>query len=127
MQFRQRESAYRLQFASLETRLIFVENELAGSIMLNRNAESISIVDIALSEEWRGQGIGSAVIRDIKIQAVETGLPIVLHVNKTNERAFQFYISHEFSVTAESQIHYRLTWWPDMARPPVDKAVKNPK
>ncbi len=113
MQFTQRQGAYKLQFPAAEYSVILAESEPVGSLIVERRDDAISLTDIAILPEFAGRGVGSAVIRSLKEEAITLGRPIVLHVDKTNRRAQEFYLSRGFTVTGESQINYSMEWKPD--------------
>jgi GNAT superfamily N-acetyltransferase len=51
-----------------------------GRLIIDRSADSILIVDIALLPEYRGAGIGTAIIQQLLDEAAGTHLPIILRV-----------------------------------------------
>ena len=84
MQFRARESFYRSQFPKAVRTLFLLEGRPAGYWVIDRNARSLHLVDIAFLKEFRGSGIGSAVLESLIEESQAAGLPITLHVAHDN-------------------------------------------
>lgn len=113
MQFAQRRGAYKLQFPAAEYCVILADSEPVGSVIVERREDAISLTDVAILPEFAGRGVGSSVLGSLKDEAITRGQPIVLHVDKTNRPALQFYLLRGFTVTGESQINYSMQWQPD--------------
>ena len=55
-----------------------------------------------LLAKYRGQGIGSQVLRGVQQGATAQGKPVTLRVLRVNKRAQALYAKHGFKVTEES-------------------------
>jgi ribosomal protein S18 acetylase RimI-like enzyme len=114
-QFTSRRAAYRLQFPAAEYGVILVDAQPAGSLIVERRDDAISLTDIAILPEFRRRGAGSRVLTLLKAEAAEAGKPLVLSVDHTNSLARQFYLDRGFRITHESQINCSMKWTSDEA------------
>jgi ribosomal protein S18 acetylase RimI-like enzyme len=64
--------------------VIVAGGEDAGRLYVARWEDEIRIVDIALLPEFRGRGIGSALLRDLIDEAEAAGRPLSIHVEQNN-------------------------------------------
>ena len=80
---------------------------------MDRNAEEIRLIDIALLPEYRNQGIGSCFLKEILSEASSTGLPVHIHVEVFNESALRLYRRLGFQEIATQGVHLLLEWSPD--------------
>ena len=74
-----------------------------------RDAESIRVVDIALLAQERGQGLGTACIRDLQAEAERTARTLRLSVVRMNAAA-RLYERLGFRVTGGDEIRYAMEW-----------------
>lgn len=56
----------------------------AGRLYVARWVDEIRIVDIALLPEFRGRGLGSALLRDLIEESEAAGKPLSIHVEMNN-------------------------------------------
>lgn len=112
-QFTSRRAAYRLQFPAAEYSVIMGGCEPAGSLIVERRDDAISLTDIAVLGEFRSGGVGSQIVDLLKTEAAAAGKPLVLSVDHSNPRARQFYLDRGFAITGESQINCSMRWTPD--------------
>jgi GNAT superfamily N-acetyltransferase len=80
MQYRARERSYAMAYASAETSVISLEKELVGSMIVSRAPDCIRLADIALLLEYRRQGIGSHLIRQLMAESAGSRIPLRLSV-----------------------------------------------
>ena len=110
MQFTSRASAYKMQFPRAEHSVIFFAEKPAGSLIVNRTDEGISLTDIAVLPEYQKRGIATHFISLLKVEASSNNKPLVLRVDKTNSSAKKLYEKLGLVVTAETQILYEMEW-----------------
>jgi ribosomal protein S18 acetylase RimI-like enzyme len=84
MQFHAQDRYYHQHYAGGEFSVILVGGEAAGRLYLFRGAQELRIVDIALLPEFRGRGIGRALLTDILREGDRSGLPVRIHVERNN-------------------------------------------
>ena len=80
MQFDAQDRSYREQRPAAAFDVIVVDGAPAGRLYVDRLADEIRIVDIALLPEHRGRGVGTLLIRRVLDEGGETGRPVTIHV-----------------------------------------------
>ena len=108
MQLRARDQSYLMYYPSLDDRIIFVDNQQAGRLILSRTDDSLRLVDISLLPQYRGKGFGTSLIEDLFAEASATKRAIHLQVEKTNPQALRLYERLGFTVTSENQTHVQM-------------------
>jgi ribosomal protein S18 acetylase RimI-like enzyme len=107
MQFNAQRNWYETAYAGAEHRLILVDNEPAGRILVFRETKANRLVDISLLSVFRGKNIGTRLLRDLIHQSANEGLEVHLQVLKSN-RARSLYERLAFTVTGEDEMYYRM-------------------
>jgi len=95
---------YSLHYADAEWLIVERDGEAIGRLYLRESAEGLHIVDISLVPQWRGQGIGGAILRDILALARERAMPLSIHVEKVNP-ARRLYARLGFAVVADRGLY----------------------
>ncbi len=75
-----------------------------------QQAESLDIVDIALSPEARGKGIGAALILFLQRQARDAAVPLRLNVARGNWRAAALYRRLGFGECGGDAVYAAMVW-----------------
>jgi len=105
---------YAARFPRSKHFIIEFGEQRAGRVLLNRGADELRVVDIAVVPELRGRGIATAVLKPLISEAEAAGIPVRLSVWHDNP-ALALYRRLGFRVRAESATHLELEW-----RPPTD-------
>jgi ribosomal protein S18 acetylase RimI-like enzyme/SAM-dependent methyltransferase len=105
MQFTTQQKAYAMMFPHAEQSVILCDGVPAGRLLLNRDTNSISVVDIAVLPEFRRRGIASSIL--VRLQ--RDGAAIDLQVDKNNATARRLYERRGFQVTGET---LEMRWEP---------------
>ena len=84
MQFRAQHAHYQKHYNTAEFLLMLRAGEPVGRLYLDRWAREHRVVDIALLPEHRGQGLGTAIMRDLLDEAAAAGKALSIHVEKFN-------------------------------------------
>ena len=80
---------------------------------MDRSATQLLIIDIALLAEYRTLGIGTAILQDLKEEARQASLPLVLRVEFFNP-AMHLYSRLGFIKTREvNSIYHEMVWTPE--------------
>jgi ribosomal protein S18 acetylase RimI-like enzyme len=108
MQLRARDQSYLMYYPSLDDRIILLDNKRAGRLIVSRTHDCVRLVDVALLPEYRGTGIGTALIKELFAEAGETNRVVRLQVEKTNPQACRLYERLGFSITSENQTHFQM-------------------
>jgi GNAT superfamily N-acetyltransferase len=112
MQFKAQNESYQQEFPGAEHSVILDDDIPAGRIIIDRGAERILLVDIALLPEHRGRGIGGELIAGLKDEAEKAAKPLWLDVENFNPVRF-FYERIGFRKIDEAGIYWRLEWRPN--------------
>lgn len=112
MQFRMQQQSYQMQFPGSEHYLILLNGEKTGRLMVDKMPEHIHLVDIALLAGHRGKGIGTFLIKKLQAEAAESSKPVILQVQKTNDKAKRLYEHLNFGIYGESDFTYEMRWNP---------------
>ncbi|HET9033743.1 MAG TPA: N-acetyltransferase [Dokdonella sp.] len=82
----------------------------AGRLYLQSKARSHLLIDICLAPSMRGQGIGSALIRQCQIDAAALNRDMLLHVHCSNRGAQQLYLRLGFVSVENNGSHMQMRW-----------------
>jgi ribosomal protein S18 acetylase RimI-like enzyme len=111
MQYTAQKQQYALQFPGASHDLILCGQVPAGRLFVNREADKIYLVDIALLAEYRGLGIGTAIMNDLAEEVGNSGAVLSLHVMKTNPAA-RLYVRMGLTVTADDGFYLEMKKFP---------------
>ena len=93
-----------------EFSVITVDGADAGFLQLQSGSDFLNVAEIHLLPPFQGQGIGSAVLRNI--QADAEGLPVLIGCFRANKRAYQLYQRLGFAPITENDTHFILIYNP---------------
>ena len=116
----QREAFVRMQFELQDTQyrggnpdgtfdVVEVDGVPAGRLYVDRRADDIRIIDIALLPPFRGAGIGGRLLRAVLDEAASSGRTASIHVEVHN-RAARLYERLGFRPAAERGLYRLLEW-----------------
>lgn len=111
MQFNAQHTYYVHQFGQAAFDLILLDGEPIGRLYVDRRADEIRIIDIALLTEYRRQGIGSRLMKGILVEAESAGLPVRIHVEQNNP-ALGLYTRLGFERIGDEGVYYLMEWRP---------------
>jgi ribosomal protein S18 acetylase RimI-like enzyme len=114
MQYEAQKTSYRMQCPEARYWVIYHGGSPAGRLTIDREPKKIHIVDIAFVPEFRGQGIGTALMRAIQCEANRDGKSVSLHVERFNP-ALRWYERMGFEVVNEGPIYLEMLWRPSEA------------
>jgi ribosomal protein S18 acetylase RimI-like enzyme len=112
MQSQAQGSAYEWQFPAAQHRIILQDLRPIGRILVDRREQEIRLVDIALLPAWRGNGIGTSLIRQLQAEAAVSGKPLRLSVHSDNHSARRLYERLGFVATEENPVSVAMEWSP---------------
>jgi ribosomal protein S18 acetylase RimI-like enzyme len=91
---------YREHYHDAQFDVILADGQAAGRLCVHRGPLEIRVVDIALLPEFRGQGIGGGLIRELQTEAARSGRPLTIHVERFNP-ALRLYERLGFRIAGE--------------------------
>ena len=111
MQFAAQQGAYAAQFPRADHDLVLMDEEPVGRIYVQRAADHLLLVDIALLPEVQGQGIGTWLMRALLEEGTAKNLPVRLQVVMTNP-AKRLYERLGFVSLGNDGVYEQMRWDP---------------
>jgi len=109
-QFHAQTVGYRTEFPQARFDIIELSGEPIGRIVVNRPGTMVHIVDHVIAPQWRGRGIGTALMRTLMDEAGAAGLPVQLEVVSENDPAYRLYQRLGFVAVETVPFYMRLEW-----------------
>ncbi len=107
-QFASQEMGYSMQFPNAEKMILMIRDKAIGRLLLDKG-KTYHIVNITLDDEFQGQSIGTAILKDIIDKAKNEKKQVTLKVHKNNP-AFRLYKRLGFEVSDEDEIFYSMKY-----------------
>lgn len=111
MQFRAQDTHYRAHFPSAAFDVIVVGGEPAGRLYVDRRADELHIIDIALLPAFRRLGIGTQLLTALLAEAGAAGVPVRIHV-EVNNPAQTLYRRLGFVPVGTTGVYALMEWRP---------------
>ena len=111
-QFDLQHRGYQGQYPYADYALIYLGDEPAGRIYVDRGPERFVLIDLTLLPACRGQGLGSVVIGELLEEAQAAGKPVTLHVEHWNPDARRLYHRLGFTDLEDIGSHWKMQWDP---------------
>ena len=108
-QFHFQDTYYKQEFPDAQYSIVELEGKSIGRLYLDRREEEDRIIDIALLPEYRGKGLGGALMKEILDEADRAGKPVGIHVERNNP-AMHLYQRLGFVKTGEHGLYYLMVW-----------------
>jgi ribosomal protein S18 acetylase RimI-like enzyme len=106
MQYHTRRQSAHAGNAEGESRIILAGGERAGWLLTVTTADQVWLSEIMVLAPFRGQGIGSAVLREVLTGAARKRIPVRLTVNILNTPAIRLYERLGFRRTGGNEIQH---------------------
>lgn len=100
MQFRAQRMQYSASYPSASREIVVLDGVAVGNLVVDRSSSEVRLVDVGLLPEFRGHGIGSALVSEL----IASGLPVSLHVAKGNP-AQRLYARLGFEVVGDDGVY----------------------
>ncbi len=107
LQFQYQDSYYRQNYPGASYDIILTGDVPIGRLYVDRKPEKMNIIDIALLPQYRRQGIGGRIFRDLLYEADQKGQLVCLHVEMNNP-VRSFYNSLGFVEINSYGIYYYM-------------------
>lgn len=91
--------------------LLLDETVVIGRLYVERRDDEIRLIDIALLPEYRGQGYGGQLLRELLDDAQRQRLPLRIHVEMNNP-AMRLYERLGFEKVEEQGVYHLMQWTP---------------
>ncbi len=112
MQFAAQMNWYSTAYPQAAWEIVELEHIAVGRMIVLRGKDSFTLVDITLLSEYRGKGIGTALVRELLQRGGEESVPVRLQVRKGNPAA-RLYQRLGFVKTGEDDIYLQMEKRPD--------------
>jgi ribosomal protein S18 acetylase RimI-like enzyme len=110
-QFRAQDHSYRNNYPGAEFLIIVVDGADAGRLYVHRRPEEIRIMDVALLPGFRGQGVGTYLLKEFLREGEMSSRIVTIHVETFNP-ALRLYQRLGFSQVAENGVYFLMEWRP---------------
>lgn len=100
---------FRRKFNAPQRQIIQIAGQDAGVLVVEARPDELYLNLIELLPKYQAQGVGSAIVGSLLAQARATGVPLTLHVLKSNEPARRLYERLGLRVVEEEEVRYRLS------------------
>jgi ribosomal protein S18 acetylase RimI-like enzyme len=115
-QFSAQTQGHGAAYPAARLEIIMMDGVPAGRLATDRGPLSLHVIDIALTPERRGQGVGEAILRALMSEAAALGVPLALHVARDNVAAHRLYHRLGFGVLSADEAYLALRWPPPPAQ-----------
>jgi ribosomal protein S18 acetylase RimI-like enzyme len=110
MQFAAQDSYWREQRPAASFDVVLAGGEPAGRLIVDCAEDEIRIVDVALLERFRSQGIGTSLLADVLAEAERSGRRVTIHVECFNLRARAWYERLGFAQIGSTGVYDLMEW-----------------
>jgi ribosomal protein S18 acetylase RimI-like enzyme len=90
-QFAAQHRQYTTSYPEASFAVVLVDDEPAGRLYVAHLPEEVRVIDIALLPEFRGRGIGTALMANVLADADTQGVAVTLHVHRDNRAQAWYY------------------------------------
>ncbi len=111
-QFNAQNQHYQSEFANAAFHVILDDDTPVGRLYVDRRADEIRILDIALLPEHRGRGIGSVLLGALLAEAEAAGTPVRIFVESYPSRAQRLFEHLGFEQAEDHGVSVLMAWRP---------------
>ena len=108
IQYSARRQSLRARFPEGESLIVLLGEEPAGWLYRADLEDELRLADIVLLPSHRGQGVGSALLREMLDAAARSGKPLRLTVAATNTGAMGFYEKLGFRRVGGTEVQHEM-------------------
>jgi ribosomal protein S18 acetylase RimI-like enzyme len=106
-QFNLQHIQYHKNYPTASYYIIYIGDNRAGRLYVNRTSDEIRIIDISLLPEFRGKGLGTNILNDLITEAEVAGLSLRLSVMFNNPARY-LYEQLGFSIIGEAGLYMAM-------------------
>jgi ribosomal protein S18 acetylase RimI-like enzyme len=114
-QFELQDTQYRAQRPDASYDVVLLDGEPVGRLYVQRGAEELEVMDIALLPSFRNRGVGTRLMRDVMSEAEARGRPVTLYVERFNP-AYALYQRLGFREIRDDGVYRFMRWAPGGAQ-----------
>ncbi|HYG47034.1 MAG TPA: GNAT family N-acetyltransferase [Allosphingosinicella sp.] len=103
---------YQRHYPDAEWLVIERDGKAIGRLYLEEWPSQIRLIDISLLPEGRGDGVGGAILADLKEAAAAAGKALSIHVERNNP-AMRLYLRLGFARVDEHGVYDLMEWRPE--------------
>lgn len=111
-QFHAQTLSYLARFPEARFDVVELSGEPIGRIVVDRPGEFLHIVDQAVVPQWRGRGVGTAIVRALMEEAQAAGVPVRVEGASENDPSLRLYRRLGFMPVHTVPLYTRLEWRP---------------
>jgi ribosomal protein S18 acetylase RimI-like enzyme len=118
MQFHAQHTGYAETYGAADFHIVLLDDQPIGRLYVDRTGRSLHVIDIALLPEYRGRGIGTALLGELFAEAAQDNRPVTIHVERFN-RAQALYERLGFERVSEAGLYWLMRRPPRRADSPL--------
>jgi ribosomal protein S18 acetylase RimI-like enzyme len=111
MQYNAYEQTIKNEYPDADDFVVMVDSEKAGRLQLDKNENSMRIINISLLPAFQNKGIGSRIIKEILETADLKNKPVYLEVDRVNP-AFILYKKLGFEIHSQDELKSSMKYLP---------------
>jgi len=111
MQFDAQYRSYRAGFPDATDRIVCLDDVAVGRMLVSRETAGMHLIDIALLEAYKNQGVGTGLLRRLLQECETENTPVRLQVLQGN-RAIRLYRRLGFIETSADPMYVQMEWTP---------------
>lgn len=112
-QFALQHRSYCASYPGAAFLLVLVAGQPIGRLYVDALGTELRLIDMLMLPQWRGRGIGRALVTAVQAHAATIGKPVALSVLRANASAAALYRSLGFATTAFDAFRLAMRWIPD--------------
>jgi ribosomal protein S18 acetylase RimI-like enzyme len=106
-QFTAQDYSYRRGHPNASFDVVTIDGRPAGRLYVDRGADAIHVIEIALLPEHRGRGVGSELLRALLEEGLSTATPVTLNALRSSA-ALSLYRRLGFEIVQEDDVYLKL-------------------
>ncbi|GEM_PF-114341 len=111
-QFDAQHQHYLTHYPNAEMLVIKYQGNSIGRIYVDRDDTSICLIDVALLPSHQKQGIGTALLQELLLEAQQQQVTVMIHVENFNP-AYPWYLKHGFKQVEDKGVYQYMEWYPE--------------
>ncbi|MDF3014031.1 MAG: family N-acetyltransferase [Cellvibrio sp.] len=111
-QYEFQQQGYANYYPHAEDWIITADSKAVGKIMFDRSTPTVHIIDFIIAPDWRGRGVGSAILAALKAYVEARADVLSLRVDHRNSHAKRLYQRLGFVMKQSANDHEFMVWLP---------------